>query len=253
MNFSFLHKLSSPRYFYYFSITYNPWIFYISLLGISISLTWGLAFTAPDYLQGNSYRIIFMHVPVASLALSTYMAMAIAGTMGYIWRIKLAFLASKSLAIIGFSWCTLALISGAIWGKPTWGTWWVWDARLTSMFILAFLYLGQIILRYTIQNTETAHRACALLGIVGLVNLPIIKYSVEWWNTLHQGASITLTSTSIAPEMLHPLLCAIASFYLITVSLFFYYMQCEILKTEYQTTWAYKVLASKNTMTPISH
>ncbi len=253
MNWSFLHRLSSPKGFYQFTNTWAHYLFIISIIALAASLVWGIAFTPPDYLQGHSYRIIFMHVPAASLALSVYLAMAISGAIGFIWRIKLAFLASKILSTIGLSWCLLALISGSIWGKPTWGAWWVWDARLTSMLILAFLYLGQIALRQTLNHPDTANRACALLGVVGLINLPIIKYSVEWWNTLHQGASITLKSASIAPVMLHPLLLSITSFYLVTFSLFILYMQCEILKTEYQTSWLKQDLISKNLMPNINY
>ena len=234
---TFFHRLISPKWFYQLTSKIVPWVGGIALLLLTMGLVWGLLFTPPDYLQGHSYRIIFIHVPAASLALSLYAIMALNGAIGFIWRIKLAHLAAKSLAPIGASFCLLALMSGSFWGKPTWGTWWIWDARLTSMLILFFLYLGPIALQQSIAQQETADRACALLVITGLINLPIIKYSVEWWNTLHQGASISIQSTSISPVMLYPLLCSLAGFYVFALFAFLLRVHTEIIKNEHKSRW----------------
>jgi len=237
MNWQFFHRLSSPKGFYQFSSACIYWVGSLACAFMLVGVLWGLLFTPPDYLQGDSYRIIYIHVPAASLSISIYIAMAVSGGVGFVWRIKLAYLAAKSLAPIGTSFCLLALLSGSIWGKPTWGTWWVWDARLTSMLVLLFLYLGQIALRQSILNKDNANRACAILGLVGVINLPIIKYSVVWWNTLHQGASITFNKASIAVEMLYPLLLSIAGFYLFCLFVFLLRMRQEIITSEYKARW----------------
>lgn len=218
----------------------------LAALMMATGLIWGLLFAPPDYLQGNSYRIIFLHVPTSFLASAVYVMMAMAGAVTLIWRIKLADMALKSMAPIGASFCFLSLATGAIWGKPTWGTWWVWDARLTSMLILLFLYLGVIALRGAIRGTGAQARACAILTLVGVVNIPIIKYSVEWWNTLHQGATLTLTEKpSMAPEMLYPLLISIAAFYLFFLVVMLVRLRTEILEREAKTRWVREAIASQ--------
>ena len=150
----------------------------------------GLALPLVDYQQGNSYRIIYLHVPVAFLAQAMYAAMAVSAVVLLVWKMKIADIAMQSIAVMGLAFTALALVSGAVWGKPTWGTYWVWDARLTSMLILAFLYLALIGLRASVRDPDLAGKVCGILVLVGVVNLPIIKYSVEWWNTLHQPASL---------------------------------------------------------------
>ncbi len=238
MKWTFFHKLGSPKWFYDISGKWLPWLQITSLLSLVVALIWGLAFTPPDYLQGNSYRIIFIHVPASFLAQAIYMMMATAAAVLLIWRIKLADMALKVMAPIGASFCILSLATGAIWGQPTWGTWWVWDARLTSMLILLFLYIGIIALRGAIQTSEVAAKACAILSLVGVVNIPIIKYSVNWWNTLHQGATLKLTEKpSMAPEMLWPLLLAILGFYLFFTLVMFLRLRVEILSREKKTRW----------------
>lgn len=213
---------------------------------MATGLIWGLMFTPPDYLQGNSYRIIFLHVPTAFLASAIYVMMASAGVVTLVWKMKLADMALKCCAPIGASFCLLALISGAIWGKPTWGTWWVWDARLTSMLILLFLYMGVIALRGAIRNVNTAAKACAILTLVGVVNIPIIKFSVQWWNTLHQGATLKLTEKpSMAPEMLWPLLISIAAFYLFFTVVLILRLRTEILDRERRTKWVHKIVLTR--------
>lgn len=243
MNWSFFHKLGSPKWFYEISGRFLPWLAVLAALLMATGLLWGLLFTPPDYLQGNSYRIIFLHVPTSFLASIVYVMMAAAGAVTLIWKIKLADMALKSMAPIGASFCLLSLVTGAIWGKPTWGTWWVWDARLTSMLILLFLYLGVIALRGAIRGASTQARACAILTLVGVVNIPIIKYSVEWWNTLHQGATLTITERpSMAPEMLYPLLISIAAFYLFFLVMLIVRLRNEILDREWKTQWVRKTL-----------
>ncbi len=235
--------MASPKWFYNFSGKLLPWVGLLALAGVATGLLWGLLFTPPDYLQGNSYRIIFLHVPASSLALTVYVSLAITAAVGFIWKIKLADMAVASLAPIGASFCLLSLVTGAIWGKPTWGTWWVWDARLTSMLILLFLYLGLIALREAFDNRDSAARACAILAMVGLVNIPIIKYSVEWWNTLHQGSTIKVAEeSSMAMEMLIPLLISIFAFYLFCLFVFLLRIRAEILWREQRTSWVRALL-----------
>jgi len=199
---------------------------------------WGLAFAPKDYLQGNSYRIIYIHVPAAFLAQSVYIMMASAAIVTLVWRMKLADVFVKAVAPVGLVLTFLALFTGAVWGKPTWGTWWIWDARLTSMLILLFLYGGVIALDRAINDEKSAARAVAVLVLVGVVNIPIIKYSVEWWNTLHQPATFKLTEKPSMPaEMWVPLLLSVLGLYLVFGWLACVRMQTEILSREQRTRW----------------
>lgn len=204
----------SPKHFYRISGLWLPWLALWAGLFIGVGTVWGLAFAPADYLQGNSYRIIFIHVPSASLAMSGYLAMAVCGVISLVWKVKTAEMVARAIASVGAWFCFLALVTGAVWGKPTWGTYWVWDARLTSMLILWFLYVGVLALYSAYESSATGAKAAAILSVVGVVNLPIIKYSVQWWNTLHQGATFTLTARpKMAPEMVWPLLIMILGFY----------------------------------------
>ena len=245
MSWTFFHKLGSPKWFYEISGKLMPWIAVFSLLALIVGSVWGLVFAPEDYQQGNSFRIIYIHVPAAILAQSCYMMLAVAGVVGLVWRIKLADVALQCAAPIG-AWMTfVALITGSIWGKPTWGTYWEWDARLTSMLILLFLYFGIIALRMAISNRDTAAKATAVMAIVGVINIPIIKYSVDWWNTLHQSATFTVTEKpAMPPEMWLPLLVMVLAFYgLFTLNLFMR-MRLEILKREHKTRWVRDALES---------
>lgn len=216
-----------------------PWLVTASVLLLGIGLIWGLAFAPPDYQQGNSFRIIYIHVPAALLAQSIYIMLAGAGIIGLIWKIKLADVALRQAAPIGAWMTVIALTSGAIWGKPTWGAYWVWDARLTSMLILLFLYLGIIALGQAITNRDSAARGCALLAVVGVVNIPIIKYSVEWWNTLHQPASFSYSHQPAMPtQMWLPLLIAVLGFYCFFGAVLFARMRLELLRRESGSRWA---------------
>jgi heme exporter protein C len=198
----------------------------LTLLGIGLTAAglWiGLFASPPDYQQGESVRIMYVHVPAAWLGSGGYMGLAVASAVALVWRHPLAEIAARAIAPVGALFTAICLISGALWGKPTWGTYWVWDARLTSMLVLLFLYLGYLALASAEAErgggASGQNRAASILAIVGVINLPIIKYSVEWWNTLHQGSSIKLSTTgaasSIAPEMLLPLLLSVAGFSLL--------------------------------------
>jgi heme exporter protein C len=234
----YYHRFSSPKHFYHLSGAMLPWFWGLAVLALLVGSVWGLAFAPPDYQQGNSYRIIFIHVPAAKLAFSIYGLMALAGVIILIWKIKVAEMVIKSCATLGASFTFITLMSGSVWGIPTWGTWWVWDARLTSMLILLFLFLGVIALQSAIANERSAAKAAAVFSLVGVVNLPIIKYSVDWWNTLHQPASFTLTQRpAMPPDMWIPLLVMVAGFYCLFAALLIMQTRCEILQRERKSSW----------------
>jgi len=206
------------------------------------SLVWGLFFTPPDVIQGDSYRIIYMHVPASFMAQILFVAMAASSAVFLIWRLKLAAYVSKSIAPIGALVTFFALFSGSVWGIPTWGTWWQWDARITSTLILFIMYLGLISLHASFENKEKADKFFSVLVLVGVVNIPIIKKSVDWWSTLHQSASITLsTKPSIDPVMWYPLLFSVVSF----IGLIFCFVvmssQNEILRREKFKNWVKEI------------
>ena len=210
----------------------------LAMILLTVGVVWALLFVPPDYQQGNSVRIMYIHVPAAILAQSGYIMMAVAAAVFLIWRIKLADVAVQCVAPLGASITFLALVTGAIWGKPTWGTWWVWDARLTSTLVLFFLYVGIMALRAAMENQSNAGKACAILALVGVVNLPIIKYSVEWWYTLHQPASFSLTEAPTMPvEMWFPLLVMVIAYYLFFFSVWIMRIRNEILVRERRTDW----------------
>jgi len=179
-------------------------IFFILLL---IALSFALIFSPPDYLQGDSVRIMYVHVPSAWIGLASFTCIALLSIANFIFKTKNLIIITKSIAPIGLMFTCLAIITGSLWGQPTWGTWWAWDARLTSMVILALFYIGYIVSHKLILNEERANKISSIIVIIGLINIPIIKFSVDWWNTLHQPASIKLTGTStIHSSMLMPLL-----------------------------------------------
>jgi heme exporter protein C len=239
----FFHRLASPPYFYSFSGRLLPWLTAIFIFLTIAGLYGGLYLAPPDYQQGDSYRIIYIHVPSAWMSLFIYVVMAAAGAIGLVWRIKLAEIVAASSAPIGACFTFIALVTGSLWGKPMWGTWWVWDARLTSELILLFLYLGVIGLYGAIDDKRVASRAIAILALVGVVNIPIIHYSVQWWNTLHQGPTVSkLDKPSIHVSMLIPLL-------LMALAFKFYYLiallqraRIELLKRERNSQWVKTLL-----------
>ena len=239
---SLFHKFGSPPWLYAIAGTILRWLLPITLVALAVGVVWGLLFTAPDFRQGNSYRIIYIHVPAAVVALAGYYVMAMAGAVSLIWKMKMADVAMKACAPIGAALTFVALVTSAIWGKPTWGTWWVWDARITSMLILLFLYLGVVALYEAYDNKAAAAKACAVLSLVGMVNIPIIYKSVDWWYSLHQPSSIKLTGGStIDPSMLYPLLLMIGSFYALFTCCLMMNMRAEILEREARTNWVKKL------------
>ncbi len=232
------HKYASPKHFYLLARRLAPWLGTIALVLFGVGLYGGLVEAPPDYQQGESYRIIFVHVPSAWMSMFAYVVMAAAGALGLIWRLKVAEAVARASAPLGASFTFLALATGSLWGKPMWGTWWVWDARLTSELILLFLYLGYIALQTAIEDRRTAARAGGVLALVGLVNLPIIHYSVEWWHTLHQGPTVTkLDAPSIAPSMLMPLLIMALAFTCYYATILLLRVRCELLEAERTSTW----------------
>jgi len=216
-----------------------PWLAVATLLCWGIGLGWGLLVAPMDFRQGNSFRIIYVHVPVAVVSLAGYYLMAIAAAIHLVWRMKLADMAVKSAALIGAALTFLALVTGAIWGKPTWGTWWVWDARITSMLVLFLIYMGIVLLYEALADRpEQASRVCAILALVGTVNIPIIYKSVDWWYSLHQPATIRFTGApSMDPSMFYPLLWCIVACYLMYGTLMMLYVRGEILRREIRTQW----------------
>jgi heme exporter protein C len=232
------YQMASPKWCYEFTGKLLPWFMALAVICLGAGAVWGLMFAPEDYQQGNSFRIIYIHVPSAILAQSCYMMMAIVGAIGLIWKMKVADMVAYACAPIGASMAFLALATGAIWGKPTWGAWWVWDARLTSMLILLFLYLGVMALYSALDDDTQAGKAAAVLSLVGLVNIPIIKYSVEWWNTLHQPATFTLTEKpAMAPEMWMPLLVMVIGFYAFFGVSLMMRLRNEILHREKRARW----------------
>jgi heme exporter protein C len=238
--------MASPPHFYYLTDKFLPWFILIFVVLLGAGLYGGLYLAPTDYQQGDSYRIIYVHVPAAWMSLFIYVAMAIAGAIGLIWRIKLADIVMITSAPIGASFTFIALVTGSLWGKPMWGTWWVWDARLTSELILLFLYLGVISLYGAIEDKRTASRAVAILALVGVVNIPIIHYSVEWWNTLHQGPTVTkMDKPSIHVEMLIPLLLMALAFQFYYVIAMLQAAKVELLKREKNSQWVKNMLEKK--------
>ena len=208
-----LHTYADPERAYKLSGTLLPWFTILAILLIGTGSIWGLLFAPTDYQQGDSYRIIFIHVPAASMSMTAYMGMATASFIGLVWQIKSADWAAAAIAPIGAVITFIALLTGAAWGKPMWGTWWVWDARLTSELVLLFLYLGIISLYASFEDKVLAARASGILAIVGVINIPIIKYSVDWWSSLHQPSTIKITEKStMSTDMLYPLLINIVGF-----------------------------------------
>lgn len=247
MAWQWFHRLGSPRWFYEKTTPWLPWLAVLSIALLVTGAVWGLAFAPADFKQGNSYRIIYIHVPAAFLALAGYYIMAISGAVGLIWKMKLPFMVMKSAAPIGALLTFVSLVTGSIWGKPTWGTWWEWDARITSMLILFFLYLGMIALQQAFTHRDTADKSSAVLALVGMVNIPIIYKSVDWWNTLHQPATIKFTSkSSIDPSMLYPLLTMVIGFYVFYALVLLLNTRVEILRRENRTQWVNDLISAIN-------
>ncbi len=247
-----VHKFSSPRYFYDMAAKLAPWTLALCLALAVSGLYIGLLLAPTHSEQGESYRIIFIHVPAASNSLMVYTVMAGSGLIYLVWRIKLADVIAAASAPVGASFTFLALVTGSIWGKPTWGTWWQWDARLTSELILLFLYLGYMALRAAIDDQQNAARASAVLALVGVVNIPIIKFSVEWWNTLHQGATISkLATPSMESTMLTALLMMMFAFVLLYATTVLVRARCQVLRNEIRSAWVQNLAPERRRWWPL--
>jgi heme exporter protein C len=225
-----MHRFANPARFMRISAVVLPWCG--ALAGVLIVGGLGLAlfFVPPDYQQGDAVRIMYVHVPSAWMASFVYAVMALASAVGLIWRHPLADIAARAAAPLGAGFTLVCLVSGSLWGEPMWGTWWVWDARLTSVLVLFFLYLGYIALVNAFDDPTRGTRAGAVLAIVGVINLPIIKFSVDWWNTLHQPASVfRMDGPTIAPSMLWPLLITALGFMLFFAAMLMVRMRAALL------------------------
>ncbi|WP_428771651.1 heme ABC transporter permease [Vibrio sp.] len=241
-----LHPYAKPETTYQLCGKLLPWFALLALLLMVSGTVLGLAFAPADYQQGDSFRIIYIHVPAAIWSMGAYMSMAIAAFIGLVWQVRLSDMAAAAMAPIGAVFTFIALLTGAIWGKPMWGTWWVWDARLTSELILLFLYLGVIALSRAFDDQKTAAKAAGILAIVGVVNLPIIHFSVEWWNTLHQGATITkFAKPSISSDMLWPLLLNIFGFAFFFGAVTMVRLRNEIISRESHRPWVVKLASER--------
>ena len=210
----------------------------VCLVSMVIGLYLGLVVAPADYEQGDSYRIIYIHVPSAWMSMFIYVVMAVSSAIFLIWRLKICDVVALASAPIGAAFTTAALLTGSFWGKPMWGTWWIWDARLTSELLLLFLYLGYLALRGAMDTPQSAAKAAGILAVVGVVNIPIIHFSVEWWNTLHQPASITkFDKPSMHISMLKPLLIMVLSFQMLYFFNLMVRMRTLILEREARASW----------------
>ncbi len=236
-----LHQLAKPERLYHFCGRLLPWLAILSAVLLVVGCVWGFGIAPADYQQGQSYRIMYLHVPAAMWSMGIYASMAIAAFIGLVWQIKSADLAVMAMSPVGAAYTFIALVTGSAWGKPMWGTWWIWDARLTSELVLLFLYVGAIALYSAFDDRRLAGRAAGILVLVGVVNLPIIHFSVEWWNTLHQGS--TNMQQSIDPSMRTPLRWTIFGFLALFITLTLMRLRNLLLLQESRRPW---VLALAN-------
>lgn len=222
---------ANPERFERLARVATPWSWGLAALLFAVGVPWALIFSPPDYQQLDSVRIMYVHVPSAWLAMAAYAGLGVSSLIYFVWRHNLADLAARALAPSGAVFAALCLLTGALWGRPMWGAWWVWDARLTSMLVLLLLYLGYMALRAAIEDEKLAARAGAILAMAGLINLPIIKFSVDWWNTLHQPASvIRFDGPTIDPSQLWPLFVMALAFTALLTALVFSSMRTMILE-----------------------
>jgi heme exporter protein C len=234
----FLYRFGSPKTFYRYSSLISSYLGFLSLLLVTIGWGWGLLFSPADYQQGDSVRIMYIHVPAAFLSLLIYTTMAISAAMTLIWQIKVAGLLQKACAQVGLIMTFLALVTGSLWGKPTWGTWWVWDARLTGELVLLFIYISLLALDQTLGKNKGADKIIAMICWVGFLDLPIIHYSVQWWNTLHQGSSIlVLAKPKIHTSMLYPLFTSLVGMMCFSFWAILSLTQMQLLRREYKQQW----------------
>jgi heme exporter protein C len=232
------YKLASPPFVYDTAAALVPWFAAFAAVTLGYGLIGGLLLAPPDYQQGDAFRMIYVHVPGAWMSEFVYSLMAVAGAIALIWRIKIGHAVAAAAAPIGASFTLLALVTGSMWGRPMWGTYWAWDPRLTTELILLFLYFGVMSLRSAFEDAPRGDRAAALLSIVGVVNIPIIHFSVVWWNSLHQAASVAkFGKPTIELSMLWPLLSMFLGFMLFFGAVLCLRLQGEILNRERQSAW----------------
>ncbi|MEC7860304.1 MAG: heme ABC transporter permease [Pseudomonadota bacterium] len=245
--FNFFHKMASPRYFYQIAASIIPWFMLPAIVLMIFGTINGLFIAPPDYQQGDAYRIIYVHVPSAYISMLAYSLMAITSLIALIWRIKLAHAITVSAAPLGAWFTFLALITGSIWGKPMWGTWWEWgDPRLTSELLMLFLYLGYMALRSSIIDENKADQLSSILILVGAINIPIIHFSVEWWNSLHQTSTLLkIDGPAIATSMLIPLLSMIIGLSLYFGALLLIRTRAEVLLRNRRSKWVNELFNGK--------
>ena len=224
------HRFANPTRFFRLASVIQPWIAYSTVLLALTGLYFGLFRSPVDYQQGDSVRIMYVHVPAAWMALLCYVTMTLAASVGLIWKHPLADVATKATAPIGACFTFIAIITGSLWGKPMWGTWWVWDARLTSVAVLFIIYLIIIFINFSFENVKVREKIAAIFILVGSINLPIVKFSVDWWNTLHQPATISkLSKPSIDPSMMTPLIIMTIAFIFIGITIAILRIKTEII------------------------
>ena len=226
-----MHRFANPARFMRLSQAVLPWLAAVTAVLLAAGLVLSLVVAPPDYQQGESVRIMFIHVPSAWMAMCAYTSLALASAAALIWRHPLAEIAAEETAPLGAVFTGLCLVSGSLWGQPMWGTWWAWDARMTSVLVLFFLYLGYMALLHAFDDPTRGRRAAAILALVGFVNVPIIKFSVDWWNTLHQPASVLrMGGPTIDPSILTPLLIMGLAFTLLFATLLIVRMRAALIE-----------------------
>jgi heme exporter protein C len=245
MSWAWFHRFGSPPYFYRVAGILTPWFAWPALVVITVGLVWGLAIAPADRLQSDAYRIIFIHVPNSWLSLMSYSGMAIAAAIGLIWRIKVAHAVAAAIAPAGATLAAVSLLTGMLWGQPMWGTYWAWDPRIVFELVLLFFFLGYIALRNAIDDLNRADRTSAVLAIVGVVNVPIVHYSVIWWNSLHQAPSVLrMNGPSMPAPMLVPLLISFLGFTLYFFAVMLTRARAEVLRRERGGDWIRQAVAA---------
>jgi heme exporter protein C len=240
------YKYAAPQPFFHRAGKWIPWLLALSALTLLVGMTIGFVVAPTDFQQGDAYRIIYLHVPAAWMSMLIYLVMAAWAGLGWAFNTRLSSMMATALAPTGALFTFMALWTGALWGKPTWGTWWVWDARLTSELILFFLYIGFMALQAAIDDPRRADKAGAVLALAGAINIPVIYFSVQWWNTLHQGASISMTAApSMAKIMVAGILLMTLSFWAYAIAVTFMRVRCIILEREKNSDWVKHYLESQ--------
>ena len=246
MDWTWFHKLASPPYVYRLSATLTPWFGWPAAVAMLVATYWGLAIAPTDYQQGDAFRIIYVHAPAAWMSLMVYMTMGVSAAVGLIWRMKVAHAVATSVAPIGASFTFVALATGSLWGGPMWGTYWEWDPRIVFELLLLFLYLGYMGLHSSVEDPQRADRTAAVLAIVGTVNVPIVHFSVVWWNSLHQAPTIMTIGgqKNMDSRMVGPLLLMLAGFTLLFVALLLTRLRAEVLRRERTASWIQEAVGS---------